>query len=54
MVLRDVGALGSSVWTPGEHFLLQNKGWGSTLYPNTLSLEHLFFLLEDDCFTVLC
>lgn len=56
MVLRDVDALGSSVWTPGEHSLLQNKGWGNTLYPKTLSLSifFFFFLLEDDCFTVLC
>lgn len=45
MVLRDVGALGSSVWTPGEHSLLQNKGWGSTSYPKTLSLEHLLFFI---------
>lgn len=45
MVLRDVGALGSSVWTPGKHSLLQKKGWGSTLYPKTLSLELLLVFI---------
>lgn len=45
MVLRDAGALGSSVWTPGKHSLLQNKGWGSILYPKMLSLENLLVFI---------